>query len=126
MFFQAREACNPYYDKIVDVVEEYMNKVNAKIGTKYKPFNYYGPRDAERVIIAMGSVCDTIEETVDYLNANGDKVGLVKVRLYRPFSAKHLISALPRLESCTSQFFSSMLRISPQVSVPIFKAESLE
>ncbi|MBS4916810.1 MAG: pyruvate:ferredoxin (flavodoxin) oxidoreductase [Clostridiales bacterium] len=95
VFFQAREACNPYYDKIVDVVEEYMNKVNAKIGTKYKPFNYYGPRDAERVIIAMGSVCDTIEETVDYLNANGDKVGLVKVRLYRPFSAKHLISALP-------------------------------
>ena len=95
IFFQAREACNPYYDKIVDVAEDYMNQVNQKIGTKYKPFNYYGPRDAESVIIAMGSVCDTIEETIDYLNANGEKVGLVKVRLYRPFSAKHLISAIP-------------------------------
>ncbi|MCI8496752.1 MAG: pyruvate:ferredoxin (flavodoxin) oxidoreductase [Clostridiales bacterium] len=95
IFFQAREACNPYYDKIVDVAEDYMNMVNAKIGTKYKPFNYYGPRDAESVIIAMGSVCDTIEETIDYLNANGEKVGLVKVRLYRPFSAKHMLSAIP-------------------------------
>ncbi len=95
IFFQAREACNPYYDNIVGVVEEYMNKVNEKIGTNYKPFNYYGARNAERVIIAMGSVNDTIEETIDYMNKNGEKVGLVKVRLYRPFSAKHLISALP-------------------------------
>ena len=72
-----------------------MNKVNEKIGSNYKLFNYYGPRDAKRVIIAMGSVCETIEETVDYLNAAGDKVGLIKVRLYRPFSAKHLIAAIP-------------------------------
>ncbi len=95
IFFQAREACNKYYDEIVDVTIDYMNKVNAKIGTDYKPFNYYGPADAESIIIAMGSVCDTIEETIDYLNAKGEKVGLVKVRLYRPFSAKHLLSVIP-------------------------------
>ena len=95
IFFQAREACNTYYDAVPAVVEEYMNKVNAKIGTNYKLFNYYGAPDAEHVIIAMGSACDTIEETIDYLNANGGKVGLVKVRLYRPFSAKHLIDAIP-------------------------------
>ncbi len=95
VFFQAREACNKTYDAVPDIVEEYMNKVNAKIGTDYKLFNYYGAPDAEQVIVAMGSVCDTIEETVDYLNKNGQKVGLVKVRLYRPFSAKHLIDAIP-------------------------------
>ena len=95
IFFQAREACNTYYDAIPAVVEDYMKQVNAKIGTNYKLFNYYGARDAKHVIIAMGSVNDTIEETVDYLNASGEKVGLVKVRLYRPFSAKHLIAALP-------------------------------
>ncbi len=95
VFFQAREASNTYYDNIIGVTEEYMNKVNEKIGTNYKLFNYYGARNAEHVIIAMGSVNDTIEETIDYLNKNGGKVGLVKVRLYRPFSAKHLISALP-------------------------------
>ncbi|MEG1243988.1 MAG: pyruvate:ferredoxin (flavodoxin) oxidoreductase, partial [Oscillospiraceae bacterium] len=95
IFFQAREACNNYYDNIVTVTEDYMNEVNKRIGTDYKLFNYYGAPDAERVIVAMGSVCDTIEETIDYLNANGQKVGLVKVRLYRPFSAKHLISAVP-------------------------------
>ncbi|MBC3516631.1 pyruvate:ferredoxin (flavodoxin) oxidoreductase [Neobittarella massiliensis] len=95
IFFQAREASNPYYDAFPAIVEDYMNKVNAKIGTDYKLFNYYGAADAEQVIIAMGSVCDTIEETIDYLNANGGKVGLVKVRLYRPFSAEHLIAALP-------------------------------
>ena len=95
IFFQAREASNTYYEAIPGVVEEYMNKVNAKIGTNYKLFNYYGPRDAKRVIIAMGSVCETIEETVDHMNAAGDKVGLIKVRLYRPFSAKHLIAAIP-------------------------------
>ena len=89
IFFQAREACNVYYDKISDVVVDYMNQVNAKIGTDYKPFNYYGAPDAERVIIAMGSVCDATEEVVDYLNAAGDKVGLIKVRLYRPFVAKY-------------------------------------
>ncbi|MEE1320318.1 MAG: pyruvate:ferredoxin (flavodoxin) oxidoreductase, partial [Acutalibacteraceae bacterium] len=88
IFFQNREACNKYYDAVPEIVEEYMNKVNAKIGTDYKLFNYYGAADAEHVIIAMGSVCDTIEETIDYLNANGGKYGLVKVRLYRPFSAK--------------------------------------
>ncbi|MBR2013766.1 MAG: pyruvate:ferredoxin (flavodoxin) oxidoreductase [Clostridia bacterium] len=96
VFFQAREACNKYYDALPAVVEEYMDKVNAKIGTDYKPFNYYGADDAEYVIVAMGSVNDTIEETVDYLNANGAKVGLVKVRLYRPWSTKHLLSVLPK------------------------------
>ncbi len=95
IFFQAREACNPYYEEVVKVTENYMNEVNSRIGTKYKLFNYYGARDAEKVIIAMGSVCDTIEETIDYLNANGEKVGLVKVRLFRPFSAKHLLAAIP-------------------------------
>ncbi len=95
VFFQARESCNKTYDAVPEVVEEYMNKVNAAIGSDYKLFNYYGAPDAEQVIVAMGSVCDTIEETVDYLNKNGQKVGLVKVRLYRPFSAKHLIDAIP-------------------------------
>ena len=95
IFFQAREASNKYYEALPAVVEEYMNKVNSKIGTDYKLFNYYGAADAEYVIIAMGSVCDTIEETVDYLNANGEKVGVVEVHLYRPFSIKHLLSAIP-------------------------------
>lgn len=95
IFFQSREASNKYYTDIVGVVEDYMGQVNEKLGTDYKPFNYYGAPDAEQVIIAMGSVCDTIEETVDYLNAGGAKVGLVKVHLYRPFSAKHLLSAIP-------------------------------
>lgn len=95
IFFQAREACNPYYDALPAVVEEYMDKVNAAAGTNYKPFNYYGAPDAEKIIIAMGSVCDAIEETIDYLNANGQKVGLVKVRLYRPFCADKLIEAIP-------------------------------
>ena len=95
IFFQAREACNPYYDAMPGIVEEYMNKVNAKIGTDYKPFNYYGAPDAEHIIVAMGSVCETIDETVDYMVARGDKVGLIKVRLYRPFSAKHLIDVIP-------------------------------
>ncbi len=95
IFFQAREASNPYYLKVPALVEEYMNLVNSKIGTDYKLFNYYGAADAEHIIIAMGSVCETIEETIDYLNANGGKYGLVKVRLYRPFSIKHLLSAIP-------------------------------
>ena len=95
IFFQAREASNKYYDEAVGVVEDYMNKVNEKLGTDYKLFNYYGAPDAEKVIIAMGSVCDTIEETVDYLNDQGQKVGLIKVRLYRPFSVKHLLAAIP-------------------------------
>ena len=95
IFFQAREACNPYYDALPGIVQDYMDKVNAKIGTDYKLFNYYGAADAERVIVAMGSVCDTIEETIDYLLAAGEKVGVVKVRLYRPFSAQALIDAIP-------------------------------
>lgn len=95
IFFQARESCNKYYMALPAVVEDYMNKVNQKIGTKYQLFNYYGAPDAERVIIAMGSVCDTIEETVDYMLKKGEKVGLVKVRLYRPFSAEHLIKVIP-------------------------------
>ena len=95
IFFQAREACNPYYDALPAVVQEYMDKVNAKIGTDYKLFNYYGAADAEHVIVAMGSVNDTIEETIDYLMAAGRKVGVVKVRLYRPFCAQALIDAIP-------------------------------
>ena len=95
VFFQAREACNPYYDAVPELTQMYMDKVNEKIGTNYKLFNYYGAEDAEHVIVAMGSVCDTVEETIDYLNAAGGKYGVVKVRLYRPFSAKHLIEAIP-------------------------------
>ena len=95
IFFQAREACNPYYDALPAIVQEYMDKVNEKIGTDCKLFNYYGAADAEHVIIAMGSVCDTIEETIDYLVAAGKKVGVVKVRLYRPFSEEALINAIP-------------------------------
>ena len=95
IFFQAREACNPYYDALPAIVQEYMDKVNAKLGTDYKLFNYYGVADAEHVIIAMGSVNDTIEETIDYLTKQGKKVGVVKVRLYRPFCAQALIDAIP-------------------------------
>ncbi|HPF55105.1 MAG TPA: pyruvate:ferredoxin (flavodoxin) oxidoreductase [Clostridiales bacterium] len=95
-FFQAREACNPFYDDIVGITEDYMNQVNKAIGTDYALFNYHGAKDAEKVIIAMGSVCDTIEETIDYLNAKGDKLGLIKVRLYNPFSVKHFLAALPK------------------------------
>ena len=94
-FFQHREACNGVYDALPAVVEKYMDKVNAKLGTDYKLFNYYGAADAERVIIAMGSICDVAEEVIDYLNAKGEKVGLVKVRLYRPFAAEKLIEAIP-------------------------------
>ena len=95
IFFQAREACNPYYDALPAVVQEYMDKVNEKIGTDYKLFNYYGAADAEHIIVAMGSVNDTIEETIDYLMAAGKKVGVVKVRLYRPFCAQALIDVIP-------------------------------
>ncbi len=95
IFFQAREASNEYYDRLPGIVEEYMNKINSEIGTDYKLFNYYGAPDAEHIIVAMGSVCETIEETIDYLVKQGEKVGVVKVRLYRPFSAKHLIEAIP-------------------------------
>ncbi len=95
IFFQHREACNKYYDAVPGIVEEYMNKVNEKLGTDYKLFNYYGAEDAERVIIAMGSICDVAEEVIDYMNARGEKVGLVKVRLYRPFSAEKLVEAIP-------------------------------
>ncbi len=95
IFFQHREACNTYYDALPAIVEEYMDKVNEKLGTDYKLFNYYGAPDAERVIIAMGSVCDVCEEVVDYLTAKGEKVGLIKVRLYRPFVAEKLAEAIP-------------------------------
>lgn len=95
VFFQAREACNTYYEAVPGIVEDYMDVVNKKLGTDYKLFNYYGAADAEHVIVAMGSVNDTIEETIDYLNANGSKVGLVKVRLYRPFNASRLVEAIP-------------------------------
>ncbi len=95
IFFQHREACNSYYDALPAIVEEYMDKVNAKLGTNYKLFNYYGAPDAEKVIVAMGSICDVAEEVIDYLTAKGEKVGLVKVRLYRPFSAEKLAEAIP-------------------------------
>ncbi len=95
IFFQHREACNKYYDALPAVVEEYMGKVNAKIGTNYQLFNYYGAPDAEHVIVAMGSVCDCAEEVIDYLNANGEKVGLIKVRLYRPFVTEKFLAAIP-------------------------------
>ncbi len=95
IFFQHREACNEYYNAVPAVVEEYMGKVNAKLGTNYQLFNYYGAPDADRVIVAMGSICDVAEEVIDYLTAKGEKVGLVKVRLFRPFSAKHLLAAIP-------------------------------
>ena len=95
VFFQHREAANKYYEAVPGIVEEYMGKVNAKLGTNYQLFNYYGAADADRVIIAMGSICDVAEEVIDYLNAHGEKVGLVKVRLYRPFRADKLIAAIP-------------------------------
>ena len=95
IFFQHREACNSYYNALPAIVEEYMGKVNQKLGTDYKLFNYYGAPDAERIIIAMGSICDVAEEVIDYMNAAGEKVGLVKVRLYRPFCAEKLIEAIP-------------------------------
>ena len=95
IFFQHREACNPYYDALPAVVEKYMDKINAKLGTDYKLFNYYGAPDAERVIIAMGSICNVAEEVIDYMTAQGEKVGLIKVHLYRPFKAEKLIEAIP-------------------------------
>ena len=96
IFFQHREACNEYYEKLPAIVEEYMGKVNEKLGTDYGLFNYYGAPDADRVIVAMGSICDVAEEVIDYLNATGEKVGLVKVRLYRPFVAEKLAAVLPK------------------------------
>ena len=96
IFFQHREACNKYYDAVPGIVEEYMHKVNEKLGTDYQLFNYYGAPDAERVIVAMGSICDVAEEVIDYLTAKGEKVGLVKVRLYRPFCADKLSAAIPQ------------------------------
>ncbi|MCI6646354.1 MAG: pyruvate:ferredoxin (flavodoxin) oxidoreductase [Oscillospiraceae bacterium] len=95
IFFQNREASNVYYDAVPEIVEEYMGKINEKLGTNYQLFNYYGAPDADRVIVAMGSICDVAEEVIDYLNAQGEKVGLVKVRLYRPFRADKLIAAIP-------------------------------
>ena len=95
IFFQNREASNKYYDAIPEIVEEYMGKINAKLGTDYQIFNYYGAPDADRVIIAMGSICDVAEEVIDYLTAQGEKVGLIKVRLYRPFCADRLLAAIP-------------------------------
>lgn len=96
VFFQAREAANPFYDALPEVVQYYMDEINKLTGANYKLFNYYGAQDAERVIIAMGSVCEATEEAVDYLNSKGEKVGLINVHLYRPFSAKHLLSAIPK------------------------------
>ena len=95
VFFQHREACNTHYDELPAIVEEYMDAVNAKLGTNYKLFNYYGAEDADRVIVAMGSICDVAEEVIDYLNAHGEKVGLIKVRLYRPFASAKFVEAIP-------------------------------
>ncbi|NLY85690.1 MAG: pyruvate:ferredoxin (flavodoxin) oxidoreductase [Tissierellia bacterium] len=96
IYFQAAEAANPFYEKIVDIVVEYMNEINKITGRDYKPFNYYGHPEAERIIVAMGSVTETIEETIDYLMAKGEKVGVIKVHLYRPFSAEHFFNVLPK------------------------------
>ncbi len=96
IFFQAKEAANKFYDELPDIVNDYMEKISAETGREYKPFNYYGAPDADRVVIAMGSVCEALEETVDYLNANGEKTGLIKVHLYRPFSAKYFLNVLPK------------------------------
>nr|WP_297172220.1 pyruvate:ferredoxin (flavodoxin) oxidoreductase [uncultured Agathobaculum sp.] len=96
VFFQHREACNKYYEAVPEIVEEYMGKVNAKLGTNYQLFNYYGAPDADRLIIAMGSICDVAEEVIDYLNAHGEKVGIVKVHLYRPWRADKLVAAIPK------------------------------
>ncbi|WP_407929516.1 pyruvate:ferredoxin (flavodoxin) oxidoreductase [Heliomicrobium undosum] len=95
IFFQAKEACNPYYEGVADIVAEYMQEISKLTGRDYLPFNYYGAPDADRVIVAMGSACETIEETIDYLLARGEKVGLIKVRLYKPFSAKYFFNVLP-------------------------------
>ncbi len=95
VFFQHREACNKYYDALPEIVEKYMGKINEKLGTNYQLFEYYGAADADRVIIAMGSICDVAEEVIDYMNAHGEKVGIVKVRLYRPFRADKLLAAIP-------------------------------
>ena len=94
IYFQHREACNKYYAALPTVVEKYMDKINAKLGTDYQLFNYYGAPDADRVIVAMGSICDVAEEVIDYLNAHGEKVGLVKVRLFRPFAPEKLVAAI--------------------------------
>ena len=95
IFFQHREACNKYYEAVPAIVEKYMGKVNAKLGTNYQLFNYYGAEDAENIIVAMGSINDVSEEVIDYLNANGAKVGLLKVRLYRPFAVDKFVAAIP-------------------------------
>ncbi len=95
IFFQHREACNKYYEALPAVVEEYMDKINEKLGTDYKLFNYYGAPDADRVIVAMGSICDVTDEVIDYMNAHGEKVGIIKVRLYRPFAADKFVAAIP-------------------------------
>ena len=96
IFFQHREACNTAYDKLPELVQSYMDKINAKLGTSYHLFDYYGAEDADRVVVCMGSFCDTLEEVIDYLNAHGEKVGLVKVRLYRPWSVKDFVATLPK------------------------------
>ncbi|MDD4666191.1 MAG: pyruvate:ferredoxin (flavodoxin) oxidoreductase, partial [Clostridia bacterium] len=96
IFFQAREAANPFYEKVPDIVASYMAEISKLTGREYHPFNYYGAPDAERIIVAMGSVCETIEETIDYLLAKGEKVGVIKVHLYRPFSAKYFFNVLPQ------------------------------
>lgn len=96
IFFQGREASNTYYNNLPTVVEEYMNKVNSLANKDYKLFNYYGANDADNIIVAMGSSCETVEEVVDYLNASGSKVGVIKVHLYRPFSVKHLLDVIPK------------------------------
>ena len=96
IFFQAKEAANTYYENVPDVVADYMKEISKVTGREYLPFNYYGAEDAEHVVVAMGSVCEALEETVDYLNAKGEKVGIIKVRLYRPFSAGYFFNVLPK------------------------------
>ena len=118
IFFQAREACNNYYNALPKIVEDYMGKVNKLTGKKYKLFNYYGDRDATDVVVAMGSACDTAEEVIDYMRTQGRKVGLVKVRLYRPFSVKHFVDSLP--ETCTRISVLDRTKESGAVGEPLY------
>ena len=116
IFFQHREACNGHYDALPAVVEDYLHQVNAKLGTDYQLFNYYGAPDADRVIVAMGSFCDVAEEVIDYLNAHGEKVGLVKVRLYRPFVSSKFVEALPATVQARSPSWTARRSRAPSAS----------
>ncbi len=125
IFFQNREACNKVYDELPAVVEGYMKKINEKLGTDYGLFNYYGAPDADRVVVCMGSFCDVLEEVIDYLNAHGEKVGLVKVRLFRPFSIKHFVDVLPETVQKIAVSTAPRSRVPRRAAVPGRRLRSL-